>query len=216
MKTDAQLQQDVSAELKSEPCVHASQIGVVVKDGVVTLYGEVSSYAEKWNAQLAAQRVAGVRALAIELTMKRSGFGERTDADIARSAENILQCSPCLPEDAINVMVEGGRITLSGAVNGQYQKKAAVDAVRSLLGVTGLSDQIALRPDVSIEAVKAQIEAALQRCDDPDTCAGADHLRGAAYAKGVTFSGTVHSLSEHIFPAHSAWDTVRVGNVIDK
>ena len=64
MKTDSQLQQDVSAELDWEPSVHAARIGVEVKDGVVTLAGQVDSYAEKWNAERAAQRVSGVRALA--------------------------------------------------------------------------------------------------------------------------------------------------------
>ncbi len=87
MKTDSQLQQDVMAELKWEPAVHAAQIGVLVKDGVVTLAGEVSSFPEKWQAERAAQRVSGVKALAVDMTVKLSALGKRTDADIAESAK---------------------------------------------------------------------------------------------------------------------------------
>ena len=114
MKTDSQLQKDVGEELKWEPQVTASQIGVQVKDGVVTLSGEVSSFAEKWNAERAAQRVSGVNALAVDLTVKISGLGARTDADIARSAETALAWSTSIPDGAIKVMVENGCITLTG------------------------------------------------------------------------------------------------------
>ena len=135
MKTDKQLQTDVIAELSWEPSVHAAEIGVEVKDGVVTLAGHVSSYAEKWNAERAAQRVSGVKALAIEMDVKLPAFGKRNDADIATSATNMLSWATLVPDDAINVLVEKGWITLSGAVDWQYQKQAAADAVRFLIGV---------------------------------------------------------------------------------
>ena len=90
MKTDAQVQQDVIAELKWEPSINAAQIGVEVKDGIVTLAGHVSSYAEKWDAERAAQRVSGVKALAVEMDVKLPGSSKRNDADIARSAERCL------------------------------------------------------------------------------------------------------------------------------
>jgi len=105
MKTDSQLQQDVMAELTWEPAVHAAQIGVEVKDSIVTLAGEVGSYAEKWNAEQAAQRVNGVKGLAIEMKVKLPNVSKRTDTDIAESARNILNWTGALPSDTIKVLV---------------------------------------------------------------------------------------------------------------
>lgn len=96
------------AELAWEPAVHAAQIGVEVKDGVVSLAGEVSSYAEMWNAEQAAQRVSGVMALAVELTVKLTEFDKRTDADIAGSAENALSWASALPAGTVKVLLDGG------------------------------------------------------------------------------------------------------------
>src|SRR5450755_4002741 len=148
MKTDAQLQQDVIAELNWEPSVNAAQIGVEVKDGIVTLAGHVSSYAEKYAAERAAQRVCGVKALAVEMNVNLPGSSKRIDADIARSAENVLEWMTYLPKDCVKVKVEGVWITLSGEVAWEYQRQAAVSAVRYLMGVTGVSDQIAIKPKV--------------------------------------------------------------------
>jgi osmotically-inducible protein OsmY len=212
MKTDSQLQQDVSAELAWEPSVHAAQIGVEVKDGVVTLAGEVSSYAEKWNAERAAQRVAGVQALAVELSVKLSGLGLRSDADIARSVENVLSWTSFLPADAVKVLVEGGWVTLSGEVDWQYQRQAAADAVRYLLGVTGVSDQIAVKPQVVAGSVKADIDAALKRRAASD----AQTISVGVLGADVTLSGTVHSWAERALATDTAWSTPGVRNVLDK
>ncbi|WP_422015622.1 BON domain-containing protein [Roseateles sp.] len=211
MKTDSQLQQDVMAELKWEPAVHAAQIGVEVKNGVVTLAGEVGSYVEKWNAERAAQRVNGVKALAIDMKVKLSQLGKRTDADIAESARNILAWTSALPQDAIQVLVEGGWLTLSGDVQWQYQRQAAADSVRYLLGVTGVDNQIAVKPSLSAAVVKSDIEAALKRRATADAKAIAVDVKGA----DVTLSGTVHSWAERDLAKHSAWGTAGVRNVVD-
>ena len=212
MKTDSQLQQDVMAELKWEPAVHAEQIGVEVKNGVVTLAGEVSSYTEKWNAERAAQRVNGVKALAVELTVKLAEFSKRTDADIAESAKNILSWTSSLPADAVKVMVEGGWLTLSGDVEWQYQRQDAAHGVRFLAGVTGVSNQIAIKPSLSGTVVKSDIEAALKRR------AAADAKTIAVDVKGgdVTLTGTVHSWSERDLATRSAWGSAGVRKVVDK
>jgi len=212
MKTDSQLQQDVMAELKWEPAVHAAQIGVEVKNGVVTLAGEVSSYVEKWNAERAAQRVNGVKALAVEMKVNLSEFGKRTDADIAESAKNILGWTSSLPADAIKVMVEGGWLTLSGDVEWQYQRQDAAHSVRYLSGVTGVSNQIAIKPSVSATVVKSDIEAALKRRAAADAKTIAVEVKGA----DVTLSGTVHSWAERDLAKRSAWGTSGVRNVVDK
>lgn len=212
MKTDSQLQQDVMAELKWEPAVHAEQIGVEVKNGVVTLDGEVSSYTEKWHAEEAAQRVHGVKALAVEMKVKLSEFGKRTDADIAGSARNILAWSSSVPADAVKVMVEGGWLTLSGDVEWQYQRQDAADSVRHLLGVTGVSNQIAIKPAASAAVVKADIEAALKRRATADSKAITVDVKGG----DVTLTGTVHSWNERDLATRSAWGSAGVRRVVDQ
>jgi osmotically-inducible protein OsmY len=212
MKTDNQLQQDVSAELKWEPSVHAARIGVEVKDGVVTLAGQVDSYSEKWNAERAAQRVSGVKAMATELKVKLTGLGKRTDADIAGSVENVLEWTSSLPAGAIKVMVEGGWVTLSGDVDWQYQRQAAADSVRYLMGVTGVSDQISIKPSVSATAVKSDIEAALKRT----AIADAKKIHVEVHGTDVTLTGSVHNWAERETATNSAWGTPGVRNVVDK
>lgn len=214
MKTDSQLQQDVSAELEWEPSVHAARIGVEVKDGVVTLAGQVDSYAEKWNAERAAQRVAGVKAMAIALKVQLTSLSERSDADIAGAVENVLEWTSLLPAGAIKVMVEGGWVTLSGDVDWQYQKQAAAGSVRTLMGVTGVSDQISIKPPgtaVMATAVKSDIEAALKRT----AIADAKQITVAVRGADVTLSGTVHSWAERETATNSAWGTPGVRNVVD-
>ena len=212
MKTDSQLQQDVMAELQWEPAVHAAQIGVEVKNGVVTLAGEVSSYVEKWNAERAAQRVHGVKALAVELKVKLLEFSKRTDADIAESAKNVLSWASSLPADAVKVLVEGGWLTLSGDVEWQYQRQDAADSVRHLVGVTGISNQIAIKPSLSATVVKSDIEAALKRRASADAKTIAVDVKGG----DVTLTGTVHSWAERDLATRSAWGTAGVRNVVDK
>lgn len=211
MKTDMQLQQDVLAELKWEPAVNAAQIGVEVKDGVVTLAGHVASYAEKWDAERAAQRVSGVKALAIEIDVALPGANKRNDADIAHSAENVLQWMTYLPEDAVKVVAEKGWITLSGDVDWEYQKQAATGAVRHLMGVTGVSNQILVKPKVSLSAVESEIEAALKRRAHIDAQKISVEIQGA----NVTLSGRVNSLAARNLACHSAWSTPGVQNVVD-
>jgi osmotically-inducible protein OsmY len=212
MKTDNQLQQDVIAELKWEPAVHAARIGVEVADGVVTLAGQVDSYAEKWNAERAAQRVTGVKALATELKIHLTGPGLRDDADVARAVENVLEWNASLPAGAVEVLVEDGWVTLSGTVDWQYQRQAAADSIRFLLGVTGVSDQIGLKPTLSAKTVKADIEAALKRT----ALADARQISVEVHGADVTLGGTVHNWAERETATRSAWGTPGVRTVVDK
>ena len=211
MKTDAQLQQDVMAELKWEPAVNAAQIGVEVKDGIVTLAGHVGSYAEKWDAESAAQRVSGVKGLAVEMDVKLAGASKRTDAEIATSASNVLQWMTYLSIDAVKVQVENGWITLSGELEWEYQRRAAGLAVRHLMGVTGLSNQIAIRAKVSTNAIKADIEAALKRRAHDDAQKFSVEVRG----NEVTLSGKAHSWAERDLARQAAWSAHGVHKVVD-
>ncbi len=212
MKTDSQLQQDVSAELEWEPSIHAARIGVEVKDGVVTLAGEVDSYAHKWSAERAALQVAGVQALTTELKVHLTSLGKRADSDIAESVENVLEWNASLPAGAIRVMVEGGWVTLSGDVEWHYQRQTANDCVRSLMGVTGVSNQIGIKSPVTAKTVKSGIEAALKRSAMADAKQIAVEIHGST----ATLSGTVHSWHERDAATNAVWATPGVRNIVDK
>jgi osmotically-inducible protein OsmY len=212
MKSDTQLQQDVMAELGWEPSVHAAQIGVEVNDGVVTLSGQVGSYHEKWNAETATQRVSGVKALVVNMDVLLPALSERSDEDIARSVENTLEWMAPKGKDAIKVMVERGQVLLSGEVEWQYQKTMAADAIRQLVGVTGVVNQIGLKHQVSRVEVKQEIEAALTRQ------ARADAKKITVEVKGsdVTLTGFVASWAERQSALHAAWSAPSVTNVTDR
>ncbi len=212
MKSDAQLQQDVLAELRWEPSVHATQIEVQVKDGIVTLTGEVGSTLEKWNAERASQRVAGVRGLAMALDVHLSTPARRSDADIARSVHNVLEWLVVLPVDTVGALVESGWVTLTGSVEWQYQKHAAVDAVRSMLGVRGVTDEIGIEAADGSAAVKADIEAAIKR----RALTEASQITVDVQGGEVTLAGQVHSWSERELATHAAWGTPGVRQVVDK
>jgi osmotically-inducible protein OsmY len=211
MKTDTQLQSDVIAELSWEPSINSEEIGVEVKDGIVTLAGHVGTYAEKIGAERATMRVSGVRALAVEMDVRLAGASARTDAEIARSVDNVLQWTTYLPKDAVKIKVESGRLTLSGDVTWEYQRQAAVDAVRYVMGVKGVNDQILIRPRISAPAVKADIETALKRRAQKD----ANEISVSVHGTDVTLSGKVHSWSERELATHTAWSSPGVRSVVD-
>ena len=209
MKTDKQLKDDILAELRWEPSVSAEQVGVEVKDGVVTLAGHVNSFVEKWAAEEAVKKVAGVRALAVEMDVNLLGQSQRNDADIARSAENALEWTTNLPNDAIKIQVEGGWVTLTGDVEWAFQRDEAVGAVRNLRDVKGISNNILIKSKVSANGVKADITDALKRRAITDSQKIKVNVNGA----DVTLSGTVDNWAERELAMHSAWNTAGVRNV---
>jgi osmotically-inducible protein OsmY len=211
MKTDIQLQSDVIAELGWEPSIHSEEIGVEVKDGIVTLAGHVGTYSEKLEAERAAMRVFGVKALAVEIDVRLSGLSNRTDADIARTVESVLQWTTYLATDAVKIKVEAGWVTLSGEVHWEYQRKAAVDAIRYLMGVKGVYDLIAIKPAVSAPLVKADIEAAFKRRAHKDS----NSIAVSVKDNDVTLTGSVHNWSDRDLAATTAWGTPGVRHVIN-
>ena len=211
MKTDKQVQQDVMAELNWEPSVNAAHIGVEVNEGVVTLAGHVSSYVEKLGAENAAQRVAGVKAVAVEMDVKLAGGTQRNDSDIAQSAESVLRWTSYVPSHQVKVKVEKGWVTLTGDVEWEFQRSAAVSAVRGLTGVVGITDMIAIEPAVTPTIVKSEIEAALKRRASRHAKSISVEVNGS----DVTLTGIVNDWSERQLAKTSAWSTPGVRHVQD-
>lgn len=207
--TDLELKKSVEAELNWEPSVDAAEIGVAVKDGVVTLTGGVESYWEKVTAEEAAWRVSGVKALANDLEIRLPSSSERTDEDVARAAVDRLKWTVTVPDDQIKVKVSQGWVTLEGNVGWQFQKQAAEDAVRSLLGVQGVSNLIAVTPQVSKAEVKSAIESALRRSAEVD----AKRITVEVNGDMVTLRGTVRSWSEREGAQRAAWRAPGVRSV---
>ena len=207
--TDLELKANVESELKWEPSVNAAEVGVAVKDGIVTLTGHVQSYWQKIAAERAAGRVSGVRAVVNELEIRLPTSSERTDENIARAALNALSWSVSVPADRIKVKVSKGWITLEGNVEWQYQKAAAEKVVRDLVGVKGVVNLIEVKPRASTAEVKAAIEAALKRSAEVD----ASNIQVEADGDKVILRGTVRSWAEREEAERAAWRAAGVRSV---
>jgi osmotically-inducible protein OsmY len=201
MKADAELQHDVENELRWEPSVEATQIGVSIQDGIVTLNGAVDQYAEKLAAVRSAQRVYGVKAVADDIQVRLPGSSERTDADIARAAVNALEWNNSVPRDRVKVTVRNGWVTLEGDLEWQYQRMAADQAVHRLLGVKGVTNAITIKPKVTPGDIKSRIEEAFGRHATLD----ARRIRVETRDSKVILRGSLRSSVEREEAAAAAW-----------
>ena len=213
MKNNADLQKDVQDAIKWEPLLNAAEIGVTVKDGVVTLTGTVDSYSKKSEAEDAAKNVAGVKAVVekIELNFGRS-WDKKDDNEIATEVINALKWNWQVPNDKVKVKVEKGWVTLEGKLEWNYQKDAAKAAVGNLLGVTGVSNNITIKSEAEDQIEKRDIENAFRRnwsLDDKDiTVKVLEHK--------VTLSGTVDSWYQKDEAARITWNAPGVWEIDNK
>jgi osmotically-inducible protein OsmY len=209
---DKDLQQHVQNALDWEPSVDAKDIGVSVDQGVVTLRGHVTSYAEKIAAERAALRVYGVKAVADDLVVHLASIYQRTDTEIAQAALNALKWHTTVPDDRVTLTVTNGWITLAGAAEWQYQKDAAARAVRDLTGVKGVTNGIRVQPHVKTTDVRDKIEAAFKRSAELD----ARRVNVTAQDGTVILSGNVRSWAERREAERAAWAAPGVNQVEDR
>jgi len=201
-KSDTEIKDDVLLELKFEPSVKVTDIGVLVKDGTVTLNGFATSYGEKYDALKTAKRVSGVRAIANDIEVKFPESMKRNDGDIAAAAANNIEwLSWNLPGKTVQITVADGWITLEGQVEWWYQKDAAENTVRYISGVKGISNLITIKPKVTAAKVETAIRSSFERSALLD----AKKIEVETSGSKVTLTGKVRNHAEREEAERVAW-----------
>jgi osmotically-inducible protein OsmY len=211
MKTDTQLKHDIVAELDWDRAINATNVGVAVRDGVVTMTGHIDTYAEKDAIERAVQRVQGVRAVAVELDVKLSPGHQRNDSEIAAAAESAFKWHALLPAEKIHVRVEKGWVTLSGELDWEYQRRNAESSVRALTGVVGVSNTLTLKPQVAPANVVGRIREALTRRAERE----ARNIEANITGSTVTLRGSVHTWAERAACEGAAWSAPGIAKVVN-
>lgn len=209
MKNNAELQTDVQNAIKWEPLLNAAEIGVTAKDGVVSLTGVVDSYAKKMEAENAAKKVIGVKALVEKIEVKFPNSWTKTNAEIANEVLTGLKNDWSVPNDKVTVKVEDGWVTLEGELPWNYQKEAAKNAVNYLAGVKGVTNNIKIKSESHDAIEKKDVEDAIRRSwsvDDSD-------INVSVSGTTVTLTGTVDSWYQKEEAGRIAWNTPGIWHV---
>lgn len=209
MNSDAKIKEDVLAELAWQPNVDETQIGVIVEDGVVTLSGVVNNYSKKLAAEKAVKNVEGVKAVALDLEVMYGGEFKKTDKEVAKAVVNTFEWNSSVPEDNITIKVENGWVYLSGEVQWAYEKNAAENVIKNLLGVKGVGNSIRLKNNIKPFEVKDRIKKAFQRMATLD----ADGITLETHGNTVTLRGNVNSLKEKEDAERAAYNAPGVYDV---
>lgn len=211
MEGDLAIRRRVEDELSADPSVTADGIGVAVEGGVVTLSGHVPALTERFTATRCAQRVKGVKAVALDLFVRLPNFKKHADDEIAARAVSILAWT-FHGDEEIKVAVDGGWVTLSGDVEWGYQKRNAERAIRLLGGVTGLTNAVTIRRQVDPQAIRAAVQGALRRNADVEAAGIGVAVDGST----ATLTGAVKAWHERRVAEEAAWTVVGVSEVHDQ
>lgn len=209
MKTDSDLKNDVLSELSWDPLVPQTRVGVTVNDGVVTLSGHLDTYAEKVAARRAAERVSGIKAIAIELDVIPPGIHQRSDTEIAAAVQHVMSWNTSVPPDRLKVTVEKGWVTLSGELDWNFQRRALERMIRPLKGVAGIIDNIRLKALPIPVNLSTRIQEALTRQAQRE----ARRIEIAVDGSVVTLRGHVHSWAERNAAEGATWSAPGVSRV---
>jgi osmotically-inducible protein OsmY len=209
MIQDTHIRDDVQREIFYTCGFNPASVGVAVNEGIVTLTGMLKSYEQKLAALRAAARIPHVRAIACKLEVQLPGPLTANDAELARSAANLITCKVPLSKDRVRIVAENGWITLQGTVESQEQKETAALVLKDLAGLRGVDNLITVGPSLDEETIKDQIEADLARnssIDDRNILVEVNHDR-------VVLHGEVHSVSEREEAERTAWAAQGVSDV---
>jgi osmotically-inducible protein OsmY len=212
MKTDADIKQDVQAELAWDPIINPNRIGVAVSNGVVTLSGHLDTYAQKWAIENAVQRVGGVKAVALELDVKLAPDHVRSDTDIAMAAENALRWHALVPADALRITVNHGHVSIEGEVEWDYQRESVIHALQNLKGVLSLNSRMTLRDKKPAINLQTRIREALMR----RAVREARHIDIDVEEGTVTLKGKVDSWQDRAAIHGAVWKAPGVSTIINE
>lgn len=212
MRTDTQIQSDVSDELKWEPGIDHEQIGIAVASGVVSLTGTVRSYAEKLLAEKTVRRIRGVRAIAEELQVRYDWEPKRSDSEIAKRVADILEWDPLIPPNRIEVTVEKGAVKLVGKVDWNYQRDLAIEDAAKISGVVRIDNRVEVTAPVSTPDNRHRIEQAFERQADLE----AERISVETSGSKVVLTGSVSSWNKRNAAERAAWAAPGVTQIEDK
>jgi osmotically-inducible protein OsmY len=212
MKTDYEIQQDVINQLKWNPYLNSSEIGVSVKDGIVTLSGHVDVYSKKIQAEQSAKKVSGVRAVAEDIVVGISPVYGKTDAEIAKAALDAVKWNSSVDDKQIKVKVEDGVVTLEGEVEWEYQRQSARNAVVNLIGVKSVINTIMLKVKATPKDIQQKITAAFHRTATID----AEKVSVEVSGTRAILRGSVRSYAEKDDAEEAAWAAPGITNVENK
>jgi len=206
---DSELQRTVIDALRWNPGIDARHLGVTVRDGTVTLSGYVKSYIQKQNTAGTVKHIAHVRTVIDDVELKLPDSEKCSDTELADAALELLELNVVVPDDRIGVTVDEGWVVLNGALDWHYQRIAAEDSIKCMVGLRGLINKISVKSARSPVDVESMIQRALLRNAQLD----AAHITVVTMDGKAILAGTVRSCAEKEQAEAAAWSAPGISRV---